>query len=189
MASIAELNIAPSEPVNLDSYKLGGAGRKFPGKGRYQLRAVESFTAESFGSNRDKTALTVQIDPTIVGPTNEGYQLRFTRVSGKTYKRGNDTVSQLGDYLKACGFTGTVPGDPQAQADLVEQTAGRVFEADLDWRAWDKSTGQTIKGMQNFPKNEDGSHVPYVVSETDVDEDGNPRKIWANLEIVRFIAS
>ena len=187
MANIGSLNIAPSEPLNLSDYPAVGGGRKFPIKGRYTLRAAESFPAEAFASNKAGTALTIQIDPTIVGPTNEGYQLKYKRISAKVFKRGAKSASQLGDYLKAVGVDGTVPADPQAQADLVEQTAGRVFEAGLDWRAYDKSTGRTVEGMENFPTDANGGHVPFILSENETDEDGNPKRVWANLEIVYFV--
>jgi hypothetical protein len=189
MANISDLNITPTETLNLDDYATVGGGKKFPVAGRYTLRAAESFPREAFGSNKAGNALTIQIDPTIVGPTNEGYQLRFSsgRISAKTYQRKGKWVSQLGDFLKAVGETGEVPGDPQEQANMVERTAGRVFEAGLDWRAWDPSTQTETEGMENFPSDGNGGHLPYLLSATQKDEDGNPKKIWANLQIVYFV--
>ena len=169
----------------MDNYASLGSGRKFPVKGRYTLRTAESFPAEAFGTSR-AGALTVQIDPTIVGPNSEGRILKYTRISGKSFKRGATSVSQIGDYLKSVGVTGTF-GNWQQLADAVEQTAGRIFEADLDWRAYDKSTGRTIEGMESFPSDGNGGHVPYVLSETEKDEEGNFKRIWANLEVTRFI--
>jgi hypothetical protein len=191
MADIANFDIAPAEPLSLDDYPTIGARkeRKFPNKGRYTLRTTDTFTEESFQPNKANTALTFAIDPTIVGPTNEGYQLKFSsgRISGKVYQRKGKAASQLGDYLKAVGVSGTVPGDPQGQADLVESTAGALFEASLDWRAYDKSTGRSVEGMENFPADSNGGHLPYLLSETETDEEGNPKKIWANVEITFFI--
>lgn len=191
MANIGDFGIAATETLNLDDYPVigGKKERKFPNKGRYTLRTTDSFTEESFAPNKANTALTFAINPTIVGPTNEGYQLKFNsgRISGKVYQRKGKSASQLGDYLKAVGVGGTVPGDPQAQADLVEGTAGATFEAGLDWRAYDPSTGRTVEGMENFPADGQGGHLPYLVSESQVDEQGNPKKIWANVEIVYFV--
>lgn len=192
MASIGNFNIAPAEPLNLDTDypTVGGKKeRKFPNKGRYTLRTTDSFTEESFAPNKANTALTFAINPTIVGPTNEGYQLKFNsgRISGKVYARKGKQASQLGDYLKACGVTGVVPGDPQAQADLVESTAGMSFEAGLDWRAYDKSTGSSVEGMENFPADGQGGYLPYILSEAELDDEGNPKRIWANVEIVYFV--
>lgn len=191
MANIANFDIAPSESLNLNDYqKIGGSKeRKFPNKGQYTFKTTDSFTEESFAPNKANTALTFAINPVIVGPTNEGYQLKFNsgRISGKVYQRKGKSVSQLGDYLLACGVEGTVPGDPQAQADLVEQTAGATFEAGVDWRAYNKATGQSTEGMENFPADGKGGHLPYLLSETEVDEEGNPKKIWANVEITYFV--
>ena len=196
MASpIADLNIAPSEALDLDNYAVIGGNRpksKFPVKGRYTLRTVDSFSPESFRPNGANTALTFQIDPTIVGPTNEGKQLKFTRISGKIYQRDGKSVSQLNDYLKTVGVTDTVPGDPQEQANIVEQTAGRVFEAGLDWRAYAKGANAdgsdlSVEGMENFPSNGAGGFLPYLNHPTVKDDEGKPKKIWANLEIVYFV--
>lgn len=196
MASIGDFNIAPTESVDIASAYPAKTGRRFPNKGWYTLRAAEVFTPESFTPNKAGTALTFQIDPTIVGPTNEGYQLKFSsgRISAKTYQRTNrttgktDTVSQLSDFLKAVGYNGVVPGDAQTQADLVEQQAGKTFDALLDWRAYDPATQREVSGMENFPSDGNGGHLPYLLSESQTDDQGKPKKIWANLEIVRFSA-
>lgn len=193
MASIGNFNVAPTEPVDNATAYPAKAGRRFPNRGWYTLRTTDTFTQESFVPNKAGTALTFQIDPTIVGPTNDGYQLKFSsgRISAKTYQRTDKsgvtrTVSQLSDFLKACGYNGVVPSDAQSQADLVEQQAGKSFEALLDWRAWDPSAGREISGQENFPSDGNGGNLPYVLSETVTDDEGNPKKVWANLEIVRF---
>lgn len=191
MASIGNFDIVPAEPLNLDDYPtIGGRKeRKFPNKGRYTLRTTDSFTEESFAPNKANTALTFAINPVIVGPTNEGYELKFNsgRISGKVYQRKGKSASQLGDYLKAVGVAGSVPGDPQAQADIVERTAGELFEASLDWRAYDKSTGRSVEGMESFPADGHGGYLPYILSEAELDDNGDPKKIWANVEIAFFI--
>lgn len=195
MAEIGNYSITPTDTVDIGStYPMKAPGRKFPSKGWYTLRTTDAFTEESFVPNKANTALMFQIDPVIVGPTNEGYQLKFSsgRISAKTYQRTDKatgksvTVSQLSDYLKASGYTGSVPGDAQSQADLVEQQAGKTFDALLDWRAWDPATQKEISGMENFPSDGAGGYQPYVLSDTQTDDSGNPKKIWANLEMVRF---
>jgi hypothetical protein len=194
MADISALgNLAPAEAVDMDGYKLSGGPKPFPPKGRYTLRARESFPAEAFG--RSSTgALTVQIDPTIASGPHEGFTLRFTRVSNKVYQRGNDRVSQLGDYLKACGITGRLTGEAQDAADKAEQTANLTFDAYVDWRLFAKGEGEggadlILDGMDAFPKDEKGNPVPYVQSKHKLDEDGNPQILRANLQIKRFVAA
>ncbi len=195
MADISALgNLATNEPLDMDGYQLStGAPKPFPRKGRYTLRVRDSFPAEAFGSSK-AGALTVAIDPTIVGPTNEGFLLRFTRVSNKVYTRGNDKVSQLADFLKACGVSGGLSGDPQDAADKAEATANLTFDAYVDWRLYAAGEGPDgealiIDGMENFPKDDAGNHVPYIKSKTKVDENGDPVILRANLQIKRFIAA
>lgn len=188
MASIANLGLEKQEDLNLDTYSLGGAKSTFPAAGRYTLRVRENFPQEAFGATKDKSALSVQIDPTIVGPTAEGRVLKFTRINGKLSAR---KTSQLGDFLKAVGITGVVPGDPQKQADIVETTANRTFEAELDWEVYHQNPDGSItnvKGMKNFPQREDGSYIPYLTSDQETGEDGQPKKLFANLRIKRFVA-
>lgn len=193
MADISSLgNLAPSEPLNLDIYADVTASRPFPRKGRYTLRAPESFPAEAFGSTK-AGSLSVQIDPTIVGPTNEGFTLRFIRVSGKAFERKGIKVSQIGDYLRSCGVRGQLT-TAQDQADAVEQTANLTYDAGIDWRVYGKGHGEggqdfVLEGMENFPSDGKGGYLPYVPSPTKVDEvTGEPIMLRANLVITRFYA-
>jgi hypothetical protein len=193
LADISGLgNLQESEPLDFDTYKDVGEGRAFPKRGKYTLLAPEGFTSESFTESR-AGALLAQIDPTIVGPTNEGYQLRYKRISAKTFNRGGTPASQIGDYLRACGRRGQLSADPQEVADAVEGTAGQVYEALCDWNLYAKGQNEdgtdfVIKGMENFPSDGNGGHVPYVDSPTVVDpETGSPKRLWANLDIVRFL--
>lgn len=196
MADISALgNLAAAEPVDMEGYQLSGGRKPFPRKGRYLLRARESFPTEAFGKSASG-ALTVQIDPTIAEGPSEGFQLRFTKVSNKTYQRGNDTVSQLSDYLKACGVSGKLTGEAQQAADLAESTAGKTFEAYLDWRLYAAGEGENgqplvIDGQDSplWPRDEQGQPIPYIESKTQLDEDGNPKRLRANLQIKRFVAA
>ena len=187
MADISHLgNLNPSEPLDLDTYKLGSGGRPFPPRGRYTLQAPEQFT---FGKTKAGN-LSAQIDPTIVGPAPyDGRQLLYTRVSAKTFESGpRKGASQLGDYLKATGREGALSGDPQQAADAVVETANRTFEAELDWTLYHKPTQLKIEGMENFPTNGDGQRQPYIDSPSgELNEDGTPKRVWANLYIRRFL--
>lgn len=192
MADISQLgSLLPSEALDLDTYADRSAGAGFPRKGTYTLRAPESFPAAAFGRTQAGN-LSVQIDPTIVGPTHEGTQIRFQRVSAKTYQRSGKSVSQLGDYLRACGMRGAIPADAQAQADAAERTANLTYQARIDWRLYAKGHGEggsvlEIKGMENFPSDGNGGFKPFVQSKTQVDDKGEPQMLRANLEIVGFV--
>lgn len=197
MADISHLGtLQPLEPIDLDLYPAAQQGT-FPKKGRYTLRAPERIGDEAFSASQSNY-LKAQIDPVIVGPSHNGYVVRYVSLSAKPYKRTigrrgtpNEkviTVSQLGDYLRACGIKGVLPTDPAALADLVERTAGATFLADLDWRARNKNTGREVRGMENFPSDGNGGHLPWFTDPDDLDpETKEPRRVRAFLEIVRFV--
>ena len=189
MADISQLSsLQSSEPIDLDLYPEAKPKSTFrlPAEGRYTVQSPSSFDATAFGASA-ADALTAAINPTIVGPSNEGFTLR-SKVSAKTFGKGVKE-SWLGRYLKACGVTGTIPGEPQAQADAVEATAGKMYQVDLMWKAENRSTGLVVKGMKNFPLNEDGTYQQYVEDPNEtVDINGKqlPKRVYARLEIVRF---
>jgi hypothetical protein len=193
MADISALGtLAPSAPLDMETYKDLGTAKPFPTKGRYTFRAPEAFPAAAFGKTQ-AGFLSAQIDPTIAAGDFAGTTVRFTRVSAKPFQRSGATVSQMADYLRATGFRGVVPADPQDLANAIEATANLTYEAYVDWRLYAKGHGDEggvleIKGMENFPKNEAGNHVPYALSKTQVGQDGKPMVLRANLEITRFVA-
>lgn len=166
-------------------------------KGVYTLQAPASFPQAAFGRTKNGD-LSIQIDPTIVAPTNEGYTVRFQKVSAKTFERDGKPASQVADYLRACGWKGRI-SDPQSIADAVEATAGAVYQAKLDWRAYNKRTGFSLQGMERFPKLPDGTYQSYVIDPQEVDveasakagkqvgkkdpETGKELRVYANIEI------
>lgn len=192
MADISALGaLQGNEALDLDTYKdLGSGRRQFPVAGRYTLRAPESFPAEAFGVARSG-ALSVQIDPTIVGPTNEGTQLRFIKISAKQYQRGGQQVSQIGDYLRAVGRRGKLV-TAEDVANAIEATANMTYEAEVDWRVFSRGANKDgsdfkLESMTEFPKNADGTYQPWVNHPTAVNaETGEPLRLRANLHITRF---
>ena len=176
-----------TEPLDLPQYKQTQEFR-LPRKGRYILRSPESFPATAFGATREGY-LSAQIDPTIVGPTNEGFKVRFTYLSAKQYRQSGQMVSQIGLYLKACGINSRVEGTPQEQADAIEKTAGSTFRADLDWVAENRATGFKLRGMENFPKLESGDYQSWVEDPNEKNEDGTSKRLRANLVVSRYVAA
>lgn len=186
MADLSHLGgLNPVEALDLENYADNRESTfRLPEKGVYTLRAPDSFPPAAFGRTKGGS-LSIQIDPTIVGPSHEGFTVRFTKVSAKAFQRDGKFVSQVGDYLRACGFKGTLRNE-QEIADAVEATAGVLYQAKIDWRAYSKS-GFSLQGMERFPKNADGTYQSWVEDPTLKDENGNPVKVRANIIIDRFV--
>lgn len=186
MADISHLgSLQPVEQLDLSNYSENKKRTfQLPAKGTYQVQAPESFPAEAITRTK-RGALMFDISPTIVGPTNEGFGLRRQRVSAQVFQRDGQPVSMLGDYLISNGVRIAIKSE-QDLADAVEATAGRIYSVDLDWLAEDYATGFKLKGMEQFPKLADGSYQSWVNHPTDKDENGNPKRVRAYLNIVRF---
>jgi hypothetical protein len=184
MADISGLGVlSPVEPIDMDLYPES-KGFSLPAAGQYIVQAPDNFPPAAF--TRTKAgSLSVQIDPKIVGPTNEGHQLRFVKVSAKVFRRGNLPASQLGDYLKACGVSGKFT-DEQQLADAIDQTANKSYQVELDWRAYYKD-GFSLEGMKRFPSDGNGGHQSWVQHPTALDDEGKPVRCRANLIVRRFI--
>lgn len=191
-ADISNLsNLQASEPLDWDGYADAKESVPPPPKGRYIVRVAEQITLGSTTAN----FLSAQVDPTIIGPRSEGFQIRFTRISAKPFKRGAATVSQLGDYLRAVyGSQTPRPRTPQEQADAVVATAGRQLEIIGDWEAYDKETKWSLKGMENFPKLADGTHSPWIDVPGSEKRDESTgaiieaaRQVRANFKVDRYV--
>lgn len=187
MADLGHLGgLNPVEALDLDgTYPVAKESTfRLAPKGTYTLRAPDSFPPAAFGRTK-AGALSVQIDPTITGPTDNGTVIRFVKISSKTFDRSGTKVSQIGDYLKACGFSGVLR-DEQAIADAIEATAGTTYQAKIDWRAYNKRTGFSLEGMERFPKLADGTYQPWVIDPAEVgktDDEGRQLRVFANLTI------
>ena len=161
-----------------------------PPKGRYTVRAPEAFGADAFGATK-AGFLSVRVDPIIIAPAaNEHYTIRYTKVSAKPFNRNGVRVSQVGDYLRATGRRQNVSGNPQEIADAVAETANSVFEINADWRAYCKGCQFSLEGMQKFPSDGNGGHVPVVTCPTCKDaETGLPLQLKGNLIVTRYVSA
>lgn len=186
MADISSLSQNPVEQLDLANYKdvKESTGFVLPEEGVYTLQAPATF---SFKDTKNGD-LSATISPSIVGPTNPGFEVRYIDVSAKVFDRDGEKVSWLGDYLRACGFRGRL-STKQEQADAVESTANLQYKAKLVWEAENRRTGFKLKGMKKFPKNEDGTYQSWVEDPTEKDDQGNPVRVFARLRIDRFYAA
>ena len=185
--------LQPTQPIDLSV--VPEAPKKafmFPRAGRYTVRAPEAITAESFSSTKAGN-LSARVDPTIVGPTNEGYDIRFTNLSAKVYTdpRTNTETSQVAQYLQAFGITDKLDGTPEQAANLIASTAGKTAEVWADWVSEHRASGFKLRGMRNFPNKDDaGNFLPFVThpDSSVTDANGEPLRLRANLVVSRWLA-
>lgn len=183
--------IEPAQPLDLSIYPENRPVREFPKAGRYTIQAPEAFPSEAFSKTRADN-LSARVDPTIVGPSNEGYELRFTNLSAKVYqtREGKDT-SQMGQYLQAFGIEEQLTGQPQQAVDLIASTAGQTADVYADWVAEHRPSGFKLTGMKNFPSDGNGGYQPWIVhpDETVHDNKGNRLRLRANLVVRRWLSA
>lgn len=182
ISALGELR--PVEPLNLSGYADNKRGTfVLPPRGEYLLQAPESFVF----ARTQKGSLSADVSSKIVEGPFEGFKLRFQKVSASQWKdKDGATKSQVGDYLRAFGFTDRLT-DEQVIADAIERTANLTYTAYLDWEANHFATKFAVKGMKNFPKNDDGTHQSWVEHPTEKDEDGNPLRIRAGLVVRTYV--
>lgn len=105
----------------------------------------------------DEGFLNYLLDPIVVTKSGsyDGYELRFTRASVRPFERNGVVMkgnpNKLGSYLRAAGLS----AKPQTNADYeaaVKAAVGRPFAFVGDWEAYNKDTGESIKGYLNFPE-------------------------------------
>lgn len=186
--NIASMNIQPAQPLDLSIYPETRTG--LPKAGRYTVKAPDSFPDEAFAPAATSGQLTARVDPVIVGPTNENFPIKFTRVSAKVYEtKGGKSTSQLGQYLQAFGVTEQLTGDPQQAIALVRSTAGQTCDVVIDWEARHKPSGFKLVGMRGFPSDGNGGFQPWVEHPDPmiVDGEGNRLRLRANLVVRRFL--
>lgn len=162
----------------------------FPRAGIYKVRAPEAIPAEAFGKTQAGN-LSARVDPTVVGPSNEGYEIRFTNLSAKVYtdpKTGLET-SQVAQYLQSFGITEELTGDPQQAANLIASTAGQTATVYADWVAEHRPTKYKLTGMKNFPSDGNGGFSPYVEHPDPnvTNAEGDRLRLRANLVIRRWL--
>jgi len=109
----------------------------------------------------DRGFLQYLFDPiTITSPNGvNGQEVRFTRVSTRPFmkKDGNGDLqpikgnpNQLANFLRACGG-GARPQTNEEYRASVKAALSRSFDFTIDWEAYNKDTGETIRGFLAFP--------------------------------------
>ncbi len=179
--------------VDWNTYDLGAASKPqkaFPPKGQYLLRiptlkpGLTNDAPDSIFKTGNEQQLKAELGPLhIIGGPTDGFELRFCTISNKRYSNRN--ASQMGDFLLAAHS----PFRPQDEAQwkqAVLATSGGVVEAGCDWDAYDKVSKKSLcEGMENFPKNADGSYQRWI-DVADATAPNGKRRVWANLRVVYF---
>jgi hypothetical protein len=162
MTDIAQTNLREAPQVNWDNYNAGGgytppppaldeAGRPIVYTG------VASPKAD--GADRDGY-LQFLLDPVkITKGDHKGYELRFTRASVAPFTKPDaDGVRQpmkgnpnaAANFLRSCGLA----AKPQTNSEYIasmQRAAGKEFTFTIDWEAYNKDTGERVKGFLAFP--------------------------------------
>jgi hypothetical protein len=178
-------------------------------KGKYRFRLLDwEFDKDKDGNIRNPKQPGVVLTLEVADGDYAGRKVRFLRVRSAPFKRGETTVSQLGDLIRAFDATTTYKGKAKFEALSRWQAEGATFEAKVDWRGFDMDhyrnvlaeegfTSQdktpearlakrkagdaaTIKGMARFPKTASGKHLP-------VTEGPSGAEVKAELEILDFV--
>lgn len=180
-ADVSQTNLREPDAIDYDNYDESGVNKYAPPpEGRY-LGRVPVITDESFAATGEGY-LKVNVDPIeIVGEgPGRGYKVRFTSFSAKKYQKRNG--SQIVDFLHACGLNLR----PKTNAELkqaLKMASGRTFQFQLIWEAYNKTTKESTKGVENFPTDDQGNPQPFV-------QDGfDAEKRWFANGRVRYTVS
>ena len=189
-----ELNLLDDldiETASAGEYK-DPVGPTPPPAGKYQFRLLDwEFDKDKDGNIRSPKQPGVVLSLEIVNGPHAGRKLRFLRVRSAPFERDGVKVSQLGDLIRAFDATTTYKGKAKFEALSRWQAQGAVFEAKIDWRAFDMDyykdelsragytsddksqearmakrragDGATIRGMRKFPQRADGTYSPTVL--------------------------
>lgn len=170
MNDLAQTKLREPEQVDWDNYNSGGgtytppppaldaAGRSITYYGK--ITAAEKRANAYQVDDEGNAYLNFALDGLkITGPTNAGYELRFTEASTKPFTKPDGSGGRapikgnpnaLANYLRACGLQAKPQTNDQYEA-AVRAAAPKTFGFTLDWFAKSKDTGEQIKGYASFP--------------------------------------
>ena len=110
----------------------------------------------------DQGYLNILLDPIKIVKSGsfDGQEIRFTRVSTRPFmRRNNDTgeleplkgnPNALGKFLRGAGLS----AKPQTNAEYMaaaKMVSGKEVAFTIDWEAYNKDTGERIRGYASFP--------------------------------------
>jgi len=173
------------DPVDFENYDdAGGGGQKIvlPPRGVYSLLPTEP---PKVGKTKDGY-LQVELTPLELIPPGtpwEVQKINYTRVNTKKWP--NKNANGFADYLRSHGYDGKPTSNEEYQG-AAEALVGHPAQAVVDWEAYCKECRYTLKGMEKFPKNEDGTYEQRVKC-PNCSTAENPKWIFANARVVAFV--
>ena len=166
MTDTAQLNLTEPARTDWDNYNSGSKYQAPPqavgpdGQPIIYTGVIESIKEETTYPAKDEAGnlyLTMNIETirlTAPGQPYDGYLVRFTNASVKPFMKGGEPMkgnpSKLGNALRSAGLK----LKPQTNAEwraASQQLKGKRVSFSIDWRAKDKTSGETVQGFLCFP--------------------------------------
>lgn len=156
--SIAQTDLREPERVDWDLKPSSYAPPPVAVDGNGKPITYYGTVGEAKEDGDDNGYLQFMLDP--IKEKVSGTILRFTRASTKPFTRKNRETGEvepmkgnpnrLSNFLKAVGLA----AKPQTNAEYraaVKAAIGRTFGFTIDWEAYNKDTGERVKGYLSFP--------------------------------------
>lgn len=160
---LAQQNLREPEQTDWDNYNSGGSSYVAPPPAMDPNGKWITYfgVAEASETEPDDGYLNYLLDPVkIVRSSNgqDGQTLRFTRASVRPFQKNGQNIkgnpNKLANFLRATGLA-VKPQTNEQYRDAVKAAKGRPFGFTLDWEAYNKDTGERIKGYLAFPTDPD----------------------------------
>lgn len=179
--NINDTNLKPPDPIE-GEYEDGSSGQVIlPPRGAYTLlpTAVPEFGATKEGYLQANVTPLVVLDP---GKGWDGHEIRFTRVNTKKWPQRN--ANGFADYLRSHGYQG-VPRSNEEYRQAAESLTNHPAHGVVDWECYCKVCRYTLKGMEKFPKRDDGTYV-QIINCPNCSTAEQPVRLFANARVVAF---
>jgi len=152
-------DLTPEERVDFSkSYEVAGEYQAPPEEGQYlfQTTALKAAKHKEGILAADLTAVVADVASNTQG---KGYKVYENGGIFNIKRSKFRNASNVDDYLRSHGIAFD-PGSTPTNAEYAQAlglTEGRFFPATIVWEGYCKDCDSTIKGMDQFPKNADGT--------------------------------
>lgn len=184
--------LKPSQAPSVPPVRPAKAKFTLAPAAEYTLRITTPVTNETLSKSKTDN-LNFKFDAEIVEGPFASAKVRYQNASAATYTQDGVEQSRLGNLVAALG--GSFPGvgedgSPAPQVAALEAVVGNTFRGYVTWKAEDRKFGSGIKvtGQKNFPIDPaTGSSQSYIEIPGQLDDQGRPARVWANLEISNYV--